>query len=181
LDELGPLIPRSYPPVSGWSPGGHRIRAQLDYGRGPEKVWVYGALRIADGQNLTLQHNSRNTLGYLKLLSAIDQANPVGDLYLIADNLSSHKSPPIQEWLAAHPRVQQVPIPVGACWLNLQEGWWRLFRKEALAGQSFVDAGEIDQARVVATQNLNSRAKPWVWGHPPRPERHLRPRFVYYL
>lgn len=33
-----------------------------------------------------------------------------------------------------HLRVQQVFIPVGACWLNLQEAWWRLFRREALAG-----------------------------------------------
>jgi hypothetical protein len=47
---------------------------------------------------------------------------------------SSHESPPIREWLEKHPRVKQVFIPVGACWLNLQEAWWRLFRREALAG-----------------------------------------------
>jgi hypothetical protein len=27
--------------------------------------------------------------------------------------------------------VKQIFIPVGACWLNLQEAWWRLFRREA--------------------------------------------------
>jgi hypothetical protein len=45
LDELGPVSPRTYPPAPGWSPDGHRIKAPLEYGRGPEKVWVYGALR----------------------------------------------------------------------------------------------------------------------------------------
>ena len=75
---------------------------------------------------------------------SIDQANAEGDLNLISDNLSSHTSAPIQQWLAAHPRVHPVPLPTGACWLNLQEGWWRLFRREALAGQSFADAKEID-------------------------------------
>jgi hypothetical protein len=114
-------------------------------------------------------------------LETIARANPIGDLYLIGDNLSSHKSPPITAWLADHPRVHQVFIPVGACWLNLQEAWWRLFRREAVAGQSFVDADEIDHATRVATTQLNRRAKPWVWSRSPRPARHLRRTFVYRL
>jgi hypothetical protein len=44
-DELGPVIPRSFPPAPGWTADGHRVKALLDYGRGPEKTWVYGALR----------------------------------------------------------------------------------------------------------------------------------------
>jgi transposase len=144
-------------------------------------VWIYGALRVKDGQEITLTTHSRNTAGYLQMLNYIEMVNPEGDLYLIADNLTSHKSAPIQEWLAAHPRIQQVFIPKGACWLNMQEGWWRLFRREALAGQTFVDGAEIDQARGVATQQLNGKAKPWVWGRPPRPHRHLRRAFVYLI
>jgi hypothetical protein len=144
-------------------------------------VWVYGALRVRDGHALTLSAPSRNTAGYLHLLTALEQANPTGDLYLIMDNLSSHTSGPIREWLSAHPRVEQVPLPTGACWLNLQEGWWRLFRRNALAGQDFCDAEEIDHARALATQQLNARAKPWVWGRPPPRQRHRRRHFVYAL
>ena len=29
-DELGPVVPRSFPPAPGWSPTGHRIKAELD-------------------------------------------------------------------------------------------------------------------------------------------------------
>ena len=153
----------------------------MDYGRGDEKVWGYGAWRVRDGQEVTFTAPSRNTAGYLKRLKTLDQATPEGDLNLVSDNLSSHTSGPIQEWLAAHPRVHPVPIPAGACWLNLQEGWWRLFRREAFAGQSFADAAEIDLATQVATAHLNARAKPWVWGRPPPPHRRLRRRFVYCL
>jgi hypothetical protein len=142
---------------------------------------VYGALRVRDGHELTLTARSRNTGGYLHLLDAVDQANALGDLYLVTDNLSSHKSPPVLEWLEAHPRVHQVFLPTGACWLNLQEGWWRLFRREAFAGQTFADGEEIDHVTALATQKLNHRAKPWVWGRPPRPHRYLRHRFVYCL
>jgi DDE superfamily endonuclease len=153
----------------------------MDYGRGEEKVWVYGALRVRDGHEFTFTAPSRNTLGYLTLLTQLDAANPDGELHLVSDNLSSHTSAPIQQWLALHPRVHPVPIPTGACWLNLQEGWWRLFRREAFAGQSFADAREIDLATRVATEHLNARAKPWVWGRPPPPQRTLRRRFMYYL
>src|SRR6266567_2083672 len=52
-DELGPVVPRSFPPAPGWSPDGHRIKALLDYSRGAEKTWVYGALRVRDGKELT--------------------------------------------------------------------------------------------------------------------------------
>ena len=179
VDELGPVIPRTFPPAPGWSPTGHRIHAPLEYSRGPEKVWVYGALRVCDGQAITLTTRSRNTAGYLELLEAIAAANPTGDLYLISDNLSSHKSPPIQAWLTENPRVRHVFIPVGACWLNLQEAWWRIFRRAAFAGQTFADGEELDRATEVATQQLNARAKPWVWGRPQRPPRILRHSFVY--
>jgi hypothetical protein len=175
------VTPRTFPPAPGWSSTGHRIKAPMDYSRGQEKVWVYGALCVRDGHELTFTAPSRNTAGYLQLLKAIDQATPDGELNLVTDNLSSHTSKPIQEWLADHPQVHQVPIPTGACWLNLQEGWWRLFRREAFAGQSFADAAEIALATKVATEHLNARAKPWVWGRPPPPHRRLRRHFVYCL
>jgi hypothetical protein len=49
-DELGPAVPRTFPPAPGWSPGGHRVkappgvfpRAGQDLGR--------GGLRVKDGQ-----------------------------------------------------------------------------------------------------------------------------------
>ena len=71
-------MPRSFPPAAGWSADGHRIKAELDYSRGPEKVWVYEALRVRDGQALTFTSSSRNTVGHLQLLERIAAANPDG-------------------------------------------------------------------------------------------------------
>jgi hypothetical protein len=61
----------------------------------------------------------RNTAGYLALLQALDHTFPHKDVYLITDNLSSHSSGPIRDWLTAQPRIQHAFIPVGAAWLNL--------------------------------------------------------------
>jgi hypothetical protein len=178
-DELGPVIPRSFPPAPGWTMDGHRVKAPLDYSRGPEKTWVYGALRVTDGKTVTLTAPSRNSIGYQELLMAVETANPQGNHH------GDHRQPvqphqPLDPDLAGRPpRIQHTFIPKGACWLNLQEGWWRLFRRQALAGQSFATPEEITLATWVATLQLNARARPWVWGRPPPSPRHRRHAFTY--
>jgi transposase len=175
------VTPRTVPPAPGWSPDGHRIKAPLEYSRGSDKAWVFGALRVRDGHVLTQTTASRNTAGYLERLRAIARANPTGERSLIADNLSRHLSGPIRDGLAAHPRLHQAFIPVGAAWLNLIEGWWRVLRRAAFAGQCFANRQEIALAVRVATRQLNARASPWIWGRLPKTPRQLRRRFVYCL
>ncbi len=58
-------------------------------------------------------------------------------------------------------------IPLGACWLNLQEGWWRIFRKTALAGQSFAALDEIGEATRLATAQAQRPRETLGLGRPP--------------
>ena len=125
-DELGPVIARTFPPAPGWSPDGHRIKAPLEYSRGPEKTWVYGGLRVADGQAVTMCAPSRNSAFYQDFLQLEEQANPESTIWVITDNLSSHDSKSTRAWLQDHPRIRHAFIPKRACWLNMQEGWWRI-------------------------------------------------------
>jgi hypothetical protein len=110
-DELGPVIPCSFPPAPGWTADDHRVKAPLDYGCGPEKTWVYGALRVRDGQTVTLAAPSRNSVGYQRLLAAVEAANPAGAITVVTDNLSSHSSVSTRAWLVDHPRIQHAFIP----------------------------------------------------------------------
>jgi hypothetical protein len=134
-DELGPVIPRTFAPAPGWSPGGHRIKAPLEYSRGPDKTRACGGLRVNDGQEVTLCAPSRDSEHYQRFLQQVENANPGGQIMIITDNLSSHNSKATRAWLERHPRIRHAFIPKGACWLNLQEGWWRIFRRQALAGR----------------------------------------------
>ncbi|MFF7791476.1 transposase [Streptomyces sp. NPDC007991] len=109
----------------------------------------------------------------------IEDANPTGELWIVADNLSSHNSLSTRTWLEDHPRIHHAFIPVGACWLNLQEGWWRIFREAALAGRSFANRDDVEHATTLATRQLNSHATAWIRGRPAPPTRRLRRRYVY--
>ena len=85
----------------------------------------------------------RHSKGYMALLADIEADNPNGGLFIISDNLSSHNSLETHTWLVDHPRLHHVFIPTRACWLNLQEGWWQLFRPDALVGQSFANPSAV--------------------------------------
>ncbi len=159
-DELGPVMPRTFAPPAGWIPDGHRVKAPLTYSRGPDKTRIYGGLRIGDGQAVTCCASSRNSAHRQAFRVRLEQANTTGTIPVITDNLSSHHSLATRAWLAGHPRLKLLFIPKGACWLNLQEAWWRVFRRHALAGQTFAHSSEIAQATEVATAQLNRHAKP---------------------
>ncbi|MFC3577415.1 transposase [Streptomyces yaanensis] len=105
------MIPRSFPPAPGWSLDGHRIKSEVDYGRGPEKTWVYGAPRVRDGHEVTMTASSRNSAFYQQFLQKVEAANPTGDIYVVTDNLSSHNSLSTRTWLEDHPRIRHVFIP----------------------------------------------------------------------
>jgi hypothetical protein len=123
---------------------------------------------------------ARDSAGCPRFLRRVEDANPGGQIVIVTGNLSGHDSRTTRAWPESHPRLRQVFIP-GACRLNLAEGWWRLFRKTALAGQTFTDADEITFAARPATARLNTRARPWRWGRPRPKTRTYRRRFAYAL
>jgi hypothetical protein len=72
------------------------------------RALLLGLRRAAreDGKSLTLTSRSRNSKSYLRLLQKIERAIPKGLIYLIADNLKTHKSAMVREWLQKHPRIE---------------------------------------------------------------------------
>ncbi len=177
-DELGPADPPNFP-----------ARTRLVTRRAPDQS---GARQPRTGEDLGLRrpaagrrpgpHHDRVLPTASSTSSSCNRSRTptsTGQIWIVTDNLSSHNSLSTRTWAEGHPRIHHAFIPVGACWLNLQEGWWRIFRKAALAGRSFANPNDIAYATTLATSQLNSRAKPWIWGRPAPPTRRLRRRYVY--
>ncbi len=62
---------------------------------------------------------------FRKFLVRIDKAVPADlDVHLVCDNLATHKTPAIQEWLARHPRFHLHFTPTGSSWINQVERWF---------------------------------------------------------
>jgi transposase len=161
LDELGPVSAKIYPGKR-WASKSKRPPLQPDYKK-YGYLWVFGAFEPSTGQAVTLCRAQRNSLSFIALLDAVAKQWPSGELILILDNLSIHRSMSVQLWALAHKRVRFLFQPTYAPWLNLIEPWWKTLKSLALNGRSFKSVDSLRSSIVKSTNYWNSHCHPYVW------------------
>jgi DDE superfamily endonuclease len=147
LDETGPVSAKTYLSAR-WLD--KRPHVEADYGH-RDTVWVFGAFEPATGQALTVCGPRRDTANFIHFLDAVVQTWPIGELILILDNLSTHKTIDALLSALAHDRVRFLFQPTYAPWLNLIEPWWKTLRSLVLKGRRFLATDEIVRAIAAAT------------------------------
>jgi transposase len=94
---------------------------------------LFAAFNIADGTVLTALHRQHRAVEFKKFLIAIDKAVPADlDVHLICDNLATHKTTAITDWLAKHRRFHMHFTPTGSSWINQVERWFGLLTDQRL-------------------------------------------------
>jgi transposase len=161
IDELGPLSAKTYP-AKRWSPVGQPPKIEPDYGR-RANVWTFGALEPRTGQALTVCAERRRSCVFTAFLEQVTQHWPEGEIILILDNLSVHRSLEVELWALAHERVRFLFQPTYAPWLNLIEPWWKTLRSLALNGRRFEGAKELVEAIDHGTKYWNEHRYPYQW------------------
>lgn len=125
---------------------------------------LFAAFNIADGTVISQTHRRRRATEFKKFLIAIDKAVPAElDVYLVCDNLSTHKTPAINDWLAQHPRFHMHVTPTGSSWINQVERWFGFLTDQLLRRgvHKSVQALEKDVREWIKTWNEDP--KPFVW------------------
>lgn len=158
---MGPVSAKTYYGRR-WSRYRQRPAQEADYGR-RAKVWVFGALEPKTGQAFTTTAEQRNSAAFVAFLDQMVQQWPQGELFVILDNLSIHRTLDVQLWLLAHPRVRLLFQPTYAPWLNLIEPWWKTLRSLALKGRRFEELAQLVAAIHQATAYWHDHRKPYVW------------------
>src|SRR5215831_7068827 len=98
---------------------------------------LYAALEVATGRvvgECAARHTAAEFLGFLRRLARTYRQ---GELHVILDNSSTHTTPAVEAWLAAHPRVRFHFTPTGASWLNLVEAWFSILTRKSVRRGSF--------------------------------------------
>ena len=122
---------------------------------------LFAAFNTADGTVISSLHRRHRSTEFKKFLAKIDQEVPADlDVHLICDNYSTHKSPVVKTWLAAHPRFQMHFTPTYSSWLNQVE---RLF--------AFVTEDLLQRSHHDTVQQLEADIRGWVkdWNTHPKP------------
>lgn len=93
---------------------------------------LYAALEVATGKVVHQCTERHTSVEFLAFMKKVVRAFPRRELHVILDNSSSHSTPAVKEWLAAHPRVKFHYTPTSASWLNQVEGFFGILGKQSL-------------------------------------------------
>jgi transposase len=85
------------------------------------------------------------------------------ELHFILDNSSSHKTPAVQAWLAAHPRVHFHFTPTGASWMNMIEVWFSILTRKSIRRGSFDSVRALVHHIQAYLDQWNEHPVPFVW------------------
>lgn len=105
----------------------------------------------------------RRSCDFTSFLEQVVAQWPEGEIILILDNLSIHRSLEVKLWALAHERVRFLFQPTYAPWLNLIEPWWKTLRSLALKGCRFEGAEELTEAIADGTKYWNEHSHPYQW------------------
>ena len=153
LDRTAPMLPLK---------PGQVERHTHDYRRNGT-THLFAALEVATGK-VTTQTRARHTgADFLAFLRQVERAYPEGDLAVVLDNVSSHKTPAIREWLEANPRVSFHFTPTSASWMNQIETWFGILSRQAIRRGSFRSVKELIAMINAFTASWNDGSTPFAW------------------
>jgi len=153
LDRTAPMLPMK---------PGQIERHTHDYER-HGTTNLFAALEVATGK-VTTQTRERHTgADFLAFMRRVERAYPEGELHVVLDNVSSHKTPAIREWLEAHPRVSFHFTPTSASWMNQIETWFGILSRQAIRRGSFRSVKELVAMIAAFTAQWNEGSTPFRW------------------
>lgn len=125
---------------------------------------LFAAFNIADGTVISQTHRRRRALEFKKFLVAIDKAVPEElEVYLVCDNLSTHKTPAINDWLSRHPRFHMHFTPTGSSWINQVERWFAFLTDQLLRRAVHKSVAALEKDVREWIENWNNDPKPFAW------------------
>jgi transposase len=151
LDRSAPILPLL---------PGTPERATHDYKRAGTSS-LYAALDLATGKVIGRLHARHRAIEFKQFLQTLDREIPADlDVHLVLDNSSTHKTPAIQRWLAAHPRFVVHFTPTSSSWLNLVERWF-----------AELTTKKLRRGAHRSVRQLNTDIRAWIdtWNDDPRP------------
>ncbi len=153
LDRTAPMLPLR---------PGQVERHTHDYKRNGTTS-LFAAIDVATGHvtNTTRErHTGEDFLGFLRLIA---RTYPTGELHVILDNVSTHKTPDVRAWLERHPRITFHFTPTSASWMNQIETWFGILSRQAIRRGSFGSVKELIAKIDLFTDNWNAGATPFAW------------------
>jgi transposase len=125
---------------------------------------LFAAFNIADGTVISAIHRQHRAVEFRKFLTAIDKAVPAElDVHLVCDNLATHKTPAIRDWLVRHPRFHLHFVPTGSSWINQVERWFGYLTDQLIRRGVHTSVQALERDVRAWIKNWNDNPRPFAW------------------
>ncbi len=125
---------------------------------------LFAALDVKAGTVIGACKGRHRAVEFRAFLDQVEAAAPVDlDVHLVLDNLKTHKTRLVHDWLAKRPRFHPHFTPTSASWLNLVEGWFALLSRRRLERGAFTSTADLEAAIQAYIAETNADPKPFVW------------------
>ncbi len=161
LDRRDPILPLS---------PGRAERHGFEYVR-HGTLSLFAALDTATGEIIgktVKRHTSQEFVAFLQHVVA--QQPDDREIHIILDNLSTHKTPLVNEFLNAHPNVHFHFTPTYSSWLNQIELWFSKIERDLIHRGVFTSSKDLARKIMRYIRYYNRHPKPvkWIYNDPSR-------------
>jgi len=156
LDRLDPVLPLS---------PGRAERHGFEYYR-HGTLSLYAALNTRTGTVLgqtAPRHTTEEFVAFLGQIVALESKGH--EIHIILDNLSTHKTQRVREFLAEHPNVHLHFTPTYSSWLNQVENWFSKIERDVIARGVFTSVRDLARKLIRYIRHHNRAAKPIKWAY----------------
>ena len=141
----------------------HPGKATHDYVRNGT-IDLFAALEIATGKVITDLRKSHTATDFIAFLNKIDTEVPAElKVHVILDNLSTHKTPAVHQWLLRHPRFHFHFTPTYGSWMNLVERWFSALTTKKLQRSAHARSRPSPPTSQAWVDTWNDNPRPFVW------------------
>jgi transposase len=125
---------------------------------------LFAALNMTAGTVIGACERRHRSLEFRAFLDRVEGSVPADlEVHLVLDNLKTHRTGLIQDWLLKRPRFHLHFTPTSASWLNLVECWFALLSRRHLERGAFTSTGDLETAILAYIAANNADPKPFVW------------------
>lgn len=153
LDRTQPTLPLDF---------GKTARQTHDYVR-HGTTNLFAALNVNTGEVFGECKQTRNGQDFLDFLKKAVKPHAEKPIHVVLDNLSTHTTPDVKDWLDANPHITFHFTPVGSSWLNQIETWFGAATRQAIRRGTFSSVKALIKRIADYITHWNANAKPFTW------------------
>jgi len=127
---------------------------------------LFAAFNIRTGKVTARCKKTRNQDDFIEFLDFLArQYGRKKEIHVVLDNLSTHKTKKVDEWMSRHPNWKFHFTPTYSSWLNQVEIWFSFITRQCIRRGVFHSVTRLTATIMKFVKGYNREAKPFNWSY----------------